>query len=253
MHIGLCTLADGKSPVGEVVREAAAAGYDGVEIWGRGHVDGTNGTPDEARRTATGLNLDIPTYGSYLRPGTPEFAESYEAELEIATALDADLVRVWAGNQEYGVHDPGHWRRTVSDLRELATAASERGIGVTVEKHEGTLTDDGAGARRLIEKVDEPNCGLNWQPLFGMTSDAIRAEVEELAPLSNNVHIQAVPKSGVTTRCALADAFFDVEHVVRTFQDADFDGYVDVEFVRDDIDFTRAIDADLDYLRSLAR
>ncbi|WP_223302030.1 sugar phosphate isomerase/epimerase [Haladaptatus sp. R4] len=168
-------------------------------------------------------------------------------------ALDADLVRVWAGNQEYGVHDRGHWRRTVSDLRELATAASERGIGVTVEKHEGTLTDDGEGARRLIEKVDEPNCGLNWQPLFGMTSDAIRAEVEELAPLSNNVHIQTVPESGATTRCALADAFFDVEHIVRTFQDADFDGYVNVEFVRDDIDFTRAIDADLDYLRSLAR
>lgn len=248
MHVGLCTLSDSESKVETVLSQAATAGYDGVEIWGDGHVDGT---PHTVRDAAEEYGLEIPVYGSYLRPGSSAFLESYEHELSVADTLGASLIRVWAGEEEYGDHDADHWDHVVSDLGKLSSAASKLGLGVTVEKHEGTLTNDADGAYRLLEGVDEPNCGLNWQPLFEMNADAILDEARDLAPLSNNVHIQAVPESGESTRCALADAFFDVEGIVETFRTAEFDGYVNVEFVRSDVEYARAIEADLNYLRSL--
>ncbi|SIR74946.1 Sugar phosphate isomerase/epimerase [Haladaptatus litoreus] len=251
MHIGLCTISDKETSVETVLSRASSAGYDGVEIWGNGHVDRSGKSPQTVRQETEKLGLEIPVYGSYLRPGTSEFDDAYANELAIAADLNADLIRVWAGDQEYGNHDSAHWNQVVTDLQELATAASDRNIGVTVEKHEGTLTNATEGAQRLIKTVDEPNCGLNWQPLFGMEADTILMEARELASMSNNIHTQAVSSSGRNTRCALEDAFFDIEGCLEIFQAAGFDGYVNVEFVRSDTEYTTAIKEDLEYLRSV--
>lgn len=251
MRFGLCTISNGEAAVETVLSQAATAGYDGVEVWGRNHVgDGSEETCRTIRREADRLGLDVAVYGSYLRPGGETFADERDHELAVAERLGADRIRVWAGDQEYGDRDPEHWERVVADLRELTDLAAERGVEVTVEKHEGTLTNQREGARRLIGAVDDANCGLNYQPMFGIDPEAIVSEARELAPLSNNVHVQAVPERGGWPRCALTDAFYDVEAILAAFQSTDFDGYVNVEFVRDDAPYEQAIAADLDYLRS---
>lgn len=254
MHIGLCTISNGEAPLDTVLEQAADVGYDGVEVWGKDHVgDKSAETCRSIRRRAADLGLDVPVYSSYLRPGTPSFGDDLDEELAVAEHLDADLLRVWAGNQEYEDHDPDHWDRAVEDLAQVTRAAADRGLDVTVEKHAGTLTNCEEGARRLIEAVDSPHCGLNYQAMFSFPADELRAEAAALAPISNNIHVQAMPERNGEQRCPLADAYFDVEAVLRPFLESDFDGYANVEFVPDDRPYREAIREDLQYLRSVTR
>ncbi|WP_255171428.1 sugar phosphate isomerase/epimerase family protein [Natrononativus amylolyticus] len=255
MKFGLCTLSRTESPVESVVRTAGDVGYDGVEIWGKDHVDsGDEGVCRSIRDAAQTHDLEIPVYGSYARAGSAEFGDEIADEVAIADRLDADLIRLWAGSQEYGDHDDAHWEAVVEDLETAAELAADRGLAVTVEKHANTLTNDTEGAERLIEAVSHPACLLNWQPVFGMPADEVVADAERLVGLSNNVHIQAVPdpESSPSDRCLLEDAYFDVEAILEVFAADGFDGFVNVEFVTDDVAYEEAIEADLEYLRSLA-
>lgn len=254
MRFGLCTISNKHVDVMTVLEHAAVAGYDGVEVWGQDHIgDGSRETCVDIQKTATDLDLDIPVYGSYLRLGTEHFADDLEHEVAVADRLDADLIRVWAGSQEYDDHDKTHWNQTVSDLHDLVNVAADRSIEVTVEKHANSLTNVCEGARRLIDDIDDPACGLNYQPMFSLSPKEIRSEANELAALSNHVHLQAVPEQESSSRCALSNAFFDVSAILDTVIEAGFDGYVNVEFVRDDVPYAMAIADDLAYLRSLTK
>lgn len=251
MQLALCTISDTDRAVEEVFRIAADTGYDGVEVWGKEpHIgDGSEAVTASIARTASDLSLDIATYGSYLVAGGDSFRDEYEHELAVAERLGADLLRVWPGESEYGNCTESEWEAAVEDLSLLADRAAAANIAVTVEKHEGRLSDTKEGARRLVETVDHPNCGLNWQPLFHMDESELLAEAERLAPLSNNVHMQAPAEQGGSRRALLENAYFDVAVVLDRFADAGFDGYVEVEFVSEDAAYETAVRRDHDYLR----
>lgn len=253
MNVGLCTISNKDAGVEDVLATAARAGYDGVEIWGQAaHIgDGSAADCERLADRAAELGLEVPVYGSYLRLGTDEFDDELERELGIAEALGASLIRVWAGTQEYQERTADHWDRAVGDLRTLSRRAAARDLGVTVEKHGGTLTNRGEGARRLVEAADDDRCGLNWQPLFGLPPDELAAEARSLAPYSNNVHVQAVSTRGGADRSLLEDAYFDCAEVLAPFRDGPFDGYVEVEFVTGDHPYETAVQRDLSYLRSV--
>jgi len=250
MKIGLCTITNKDWPLEDVLDAAARTGYDGVELWAKDHI--AEQTPEQAAgiaEQASRRDLEIPVYGSYLRAGTKSFEAEFERDLEITESLDANLIRVWAGTQEYEEHSESHWAQVVADLQTVSQAAASRGIEVTVEKHEGSVTNTTAGARELIEAVDEPNCGLNWQPLFFLGAEELRSEARELAGSSNNVHLQAVSEPDGWPRCALSEAYFDVETLLEEFDRVGFDGYVEVEFVAEDAGYEDAIEADLETIQ----
>ena len=254
MKFGLCTIASKDDSVEDVLSVAAASGYDGVEIWGRDHVgDRSSGRLASIRETAADRNLDIPVYGSYLRPGTPDYEERAETELDVASELDASLIRVWAGEQEYEEFTQEHWNGVVEDLRDLSNRAAERGLEVTVERHAGTLTNARDGARLLVEAVDRENVRLNWQPRFDLPAEEILASARELAPLSNNVHLQGAPGPGDPwpDQAPLDEAYFDVHTVLEAFENAGFDGYVEIEFVTDETEFETAARRDREYLATV--
>ncbi|NGM70634.1 sugar phosphate isomerase/epimerase [Natronolimnobius sp. AArcel1] len=250
MNVGLCTISGGNRSVTAVMDAAADAGYDGVEIWGQDHVgNGEPSTCEEILGEAHNRSLEIPVYGSYLRPGTDAFADKYAHELDIARHLEADLIRVWAGNQEYQECTSNHWQAVIEDLVSLSDTAAEYGLGVTVEKHEGTVTNRHTGARQLIEAVDRDNCRLNYQPLFSLPNTDILSEARDLAPLSNNVHVQAVPERGGDERCLLENAYYNVDELLSIFAESGFDGYVNVEFVTENETYGDAVKRDLAFVR----
>lgn len=252
MKIGLCTISNKDVSARSVLSTAADAGYDGIEVWGDGHVgDGNADACERVRNTAAEFGLELPVYGSYLRAGSDAFEREFTDELAIADSLDASLIRVWPGTQEYQEHASEHWSQVVDDLRTLSRRAADRGIGVTVEKHEGTLTNRRAGACELLEAVDHENCGLNYQPLFFYSGDELVEEAHELAPYANNVHLQAVGSRGTHARTLLEDAYFDCEAILEPFRNASFSGYVEVEFVDPDRPYEIAVRRDREYLSSI--
>ena len=252
MQLGLCTISNMELPVERVLQVAADIGYEGIEVWGKDHLgDGDADACASIRQTAGELGLDVAVYGSYLTVGTDGFADAHERELTIADRLGADLIRVWPGDCEYGDHTPSEFESAVTDLRTLAERAAERGLGVTIEKHEGRLSNTTEGARRLVDAVDHPDCGLNWQPLFVLSERELLAEAETLAPRSNNVHLQAPAERDGDERTLLSNAYVDVGAVLERFERAGYDGYVEVEFVSQDRPYEDAVRRDHEYLRSL--
>jgi sugar phosphate isomerase/epimerase len=252
MDIGLCTISAKDRPVDEILDVAAEAGADGVEIWGGEHVgDGSRAACERIASAAAERGLSIPVYGSYLRPGTDGVDGAMASELKTASALGADLIRVWAGDREHQDCSESHWEAVVADLGRLADAAVERDLAVTVERHAGTVTNTTEGAADLVAAVDHPAVGLNWQPNFEHDAAAVRADAADLAALANNVHLQAVPESGATDRCALADAYFDVAAVAAAFADAGFEGFLEVEFVTEAAPYEAAVAADVAFLDAL--
>lgn len=251
-RVGLCTIANNDRSVESVMDVAAAAGCDGIELWGEDpHLgDGSTATCRRLRAAADRRSLTIPVYGSYLRPGTDSFAAQLDRELRIAADLDASLIRVWAGEIEYQNVTESHWNRTIADLQRLSDRAGERGLGVAVERHAGTLTNSTEGARAVIDAVDSDHCGLNWQPSFDQSSGEVQTDAATLAPLSNNVHIQAVAEPDTGDRCALAAAYFDADAVLGQFRDQDFEGYVEIEFVDETVAFDDAVERDCAFVRS---
>lgn len=253
MKLGLCTISNKEFPVERVLDIAAGAGYDGVEIWGdEAHIgDGSPDRCDAIALAAKGRSLDVAVYGSYLAPGTETFADEYEHELAVADRIGADLLRVWPGDSEYGDQSDEEWDAVIDDLRLLARRGATYGVGVTVEKHAGRLSNATEGAERLVEAVDHPGCGLNWQPLFDMSESELLTEAERLAPLTNNIHIQAPAERGGKERALLSQAYFDVGTVLEPFEATGFDGYVEVEFVTQDVEYENAVRQDYEYLRSV--
>ncbi|WP_436925643.1 sugar phosphate isomerase/epimerase family protein [Halosimplex amylolyticum] len=252
MKFGLCTISSKDRPVEEVIGLAADAGYDGVEVWGRDHVgDGSTETCEGIAAAAADRGLEIAAYGSYLRCGDDDVEDVLEHELAVADRLGAATVRVWAGRQEYGDHDPDHWDAVVADLERVTERAGDRGLSVTVEKHANTLTNDREGARRLIEAIDDERCGLNYQPGFSIPAAEIEREAETLAPLSNQLHLQGTRERTGKDRAPLSAVYYDLAAVLDPFLDRGFDGYANVEFVTDERPYREAIEDDLSHLRSL--
>ncbi|MFC4986498.1 sugar phosphate isomerase/epimerase family protein [Saliphagus infecundisoli] len=247
MNVGLCTISGKERGVEEVIDLAADVGYDGVEIWGKDHVADTD--PERIAERAADAGLEIPTYGSYLRCGSEEFDDELSEKLAIAEGLGADMIRVWAGSQEYGDHDEGHWKQVVADLERVTEAASDRGLSVTVEKHANTVTNDLEGARRLIEAVDHESCGLNYQPGFSIPAAELEREARALESISNQLHLQGTYERSGSERAPLAEVYYDLEAVLDPF--GDFEGYANVEFVTQDRSYREAIAADLETVRSL--
>ena len=234
MQLGLCTISNMELPVERVLQVAADVGYEGVEIWGKDHLgDGDADACASIRQTAGELGLDVAVYGSYLTVGTDGFADAYERELTIADRLGADLIRVWPGDSEYGDHRDLHI--------EAHSFPTRRSSDLNTTE----------GARRLVDAVDHPDCGLNWQPLFVLSERELLAETETLAPRSNNVHLQAPAERDGDERTLLSNAYVDVGAVLERFERAGYDGYVEVEFVSQDRPYEDAVRRDHEYLRSL--
>jgi sugar phosphate isomerase/epimerase len=249
VNVGLCTIANTAADATAVIGAAGAAGYDAVEIWGKDHVgDGSADRCDRLREAAREAGVTIAVYGSYLRCGTGSFADARDREVAIADRLGADRIRVWLGECDYEDRTVAGWERAIADLQRVTDVVADRGLAVTVETHGGSLTNRPDGARRAIEAVEGP-CGLNWQPLFDKPADALPVEARALAPLTNNVHVQAVPERGSDDRCPLDEAYFDVGACLAALRDGGFDGLVAVEFVTDDRPFEEAIAADLAFLQ----
>lgn len=252
ISVGLCTISAQQQPVEDVIALASTVGYDGVEIWGRDHVgDGSPATCTRIVEAANDHDIEIASYGSYLRCGSDTFDNELEHELTVADRLGTDIVRVWAGSQEYGDHDPDHWDRVVADLERVTERAGDYGLAITVEKHNNTLTHTLEGAQNLIEAIDDERCRLNYQPGFSIPARELETEARALAPLSNQLHLQTTRERTASDRAPLSESYYDLDAVLEPFLERDFEGYANVEFVTDERPYREAIEADLACIRSL--
>lgn len=147
----------------EKLEAAAAAGFDGVEIFENDllHFDGS---PAEVRRMAADLGLQILLYQP-LRDfeAMPDdlFVRNMaraERKFDVMEQLGAEMVLVCSNVQEVAIDDP---TRAAADLRRMAEAAAQRGLRVGYEALAwGRHTRLWRQAWDIVQRADHPALGL---------------------------------------------------------------------------------------------
>lgn len=147
----------------EKLEAAAAAGFDGVEIFENDLLQ-YGGSPAEVRRMAEALNLRIFLYQplrDFEAMPREQFARNLaraDRKFDVMQQLGADMVLVCSNVQDAAAPDLA---LAASDLRQMAEAAARRGLRVGYEalawgRHVRSWRD----AWQIVQMADHPALGL---------------------------------------------------------------------------------------------
>ncbi len=173
----------------EVVAVAARAGLEGLEWGGDVHVPpGDAAAAGEAAHLCREAGIVIPSYGSYFRLGIGTFDE-WRKVRDSALALNASIVRVWAGRTSSELADENLRAHVARAGRGVAESAAEVGLRVACEWHGGTLTDRASSATALFDAVAHPAFGTYWQPPVGMGVEDCLVDQRAALPRLMGLHV----------------------------------------------------------------
>ncbi|MGN7101878.1 bifunctional sugar phosphate isomerase/epimerase/4-hydroxyphenylpyruvate dioxygenase family protein [Ralstonia holmesii] len=147
----------------EKLEAAAAAGFDGVEIFENDLLN-FDGSPARVRQMAADLGLAIMLYQPFrdfeAMPGELLARNLARAErkFDVMAELGVDTVLVCSNVQDIAIDDPA---RAADDLRQMAEAAARRGLRVGYEALAwGRHTRTWRQAWQIVRQADHPALGL---------------------------------------------------------------------------------------------
>ena len=165
MKLAFCSISALDRSLADAAAVAAAVGVDGLEVTAhRPHLDPEDGVEAAkgAARAVRATGVEIVAYGSYLGRFGQTTLRHAEREAEIAAALGAPLLRVWAEPLEEGQTDPAP---TVALMQRACDAAVGHGITVVIERHVGSFADTPERIDALFAAIDRAIAALNYQVL----------------------------------------------------------------------------------------
>lgn len=172
----------------EIVQMAAQAQLDCIEWGGDIHVPcGDLAAAREALALTHQAQMSVAAYGSYYRAG--HSPETFPAVLRTALALEAPVIRVWAGTQNPEDADENYRRSVTEDLRRICELSARAEVLVALEFHRGTLTNTALSTRQLLEEVNHPQLKTLWQPRVDATFSEAQTDLETLAPWLEHLHV----------------------------------------------------------------
>jgi len=261
MRVCLCTISLREKLLDVALDIAAELGFEAIELWGREpHVSEIF---DESRlrsirQMAQQRNLAIPVFGSYLYFGkTTHREESVQLvdTLHTAYGLHTSIVRVWASDVASAQASAQVWEKTIREAQEACDRAHKMKIVLAAEMHDNTLADTALSARRLVEEINRPNFGLNYQALSRPGIEDPLERLEYVLPYVVHVHCQnfiPINSEPGYKRVPLEEGYIDYRALVRRLHEAGYEGHLAIEFAAEEGKGKEAsLKRDLEYLRSL--
>ena len=264
--VGLCTVAFKERSVREIAEMAAAAGADGLEIWGQPpHI----GYPIDSvqcrrvRETVASHGLTICALGSYFQPGkTISFAgvmPDPENQIRLADLLGTKVIRIWAGTANYDDASPEERESVCEAIGDFADAAHKEGMSVVLERHNSSLTNSWTSPAAVLETIARSNVHLNYQVPHPVRPEELAAgavdDYRRYLKDSAHAHVQNYrARHGETEspiRCYLDEGVADYSGLGDAAAEAGYNGYFMVEFLPDDLEGLTPVEAlrrDIDYL-----
>ena len=183
----------------EIIKYINSTDLSCVE-WGSDvHVPYDN--PDNAdlvnRETAVS-GLITASYGSYYRLGQSNEPELFDMILQTAEKLTAPMIRVWGGTEGSESLSSRSRDNIIADTLNIAGKAAMKGIKISLEYHQNTITDTPESALAFINEVrnrDGENVYLYWQPNQNLTFDENKRALTKICPYLSNVHVFAWEQS----------------------------------------------------------
>lgn len=189
---GLVTVTFRPLPPEEIVAVARKSGLEVLEWGGDVHVPaGDTRRAWEVAALTRDAGLETICYGSYYRVGhegeggKPPFTEV----LATAVALDAPSIRVWAGTRGSDAADADYFSRVCHDANRIAGLASEEGVRIAFEFHDGTLNDNAEAAGKLLAALPHANIDTLWQPLVSLDAEQHDRSLRVVLPRLAHAHV----------------------------------------------------------------
>ncbi|MWC29947.1 sugar phosphate isomerase/epimerase family protein [Paenibacillus sp. MMS18-CY102] len=203
MKISLCTISFRHSLVSfaTIVRFALRERFDGIELWGA-HAEWLATAEErestkEQLRLMHGRGMRIAMISDYFDIGSEErFAATQEKAHRMAALArwyGTTRLRTFAGPLPSRQVSPELRRDYVKRLRALSGICAQYGVTLLAETHPGTLSDELASARLLIDEVGHSAFGINldFLHLWEAGDDVLQAYAE-LKPWVHHFHLKNV-------------------------------------------------------------
>ncbi|GAB5552946.1 MAG: sugar phosphate isomerase/epimerase [Saprospiraceae bacterium] len=175
----------------EIVYLAYQAKLKGIEWGGDIHVPiGQLEKAEKVGRLTRAAGLSVCAYGSYYTVGkSQEEGINFEDVLTTAEALQAPIIRIWAGNKSSYNATETYRRKILNETLEIADKAEKKGIKLAFEFHSNTLNDTYDSCSELIVELDHPAVKTYWQPITSVKSEINAAGIDKILPWIVGVHV----------------------------------------------------------------
>lgn len=178
-----------------IIEQCRIAELKAVEWSENAHVfaDDEAGAASLSERTRD-AGLAVAAYGSYYRLGEQEQPqEIFMKSLRSAAALQAPVIRIWAGTRPSADVDEAEFNRLAEEAAMVSGLAQEYGIKVALEWHRNTLTDTNETALKLLKEAGHPNLYSLWQPTVALSMQERLDGLSLLGDRLLNLHIYYWP------------------------------------------------------------
>ncbi len=236
---GLCSITFRKLSPRQIIDAVAQAGLAGIEWGGDVHCPhGDVAIAKQVGQMTRDAGLAVSSYGSYYRLGGPaggKESPEFEAVLASAAAMEAPMIRVWAGSMGSVDADAAYRASVVADGQRVSAAAGDADIAIGLEYHAGSLTDTLESTQDLLAEIDRDNVSTYFQPPFGSTKADNLAAMRALGGRISNLHVfhWLVGRGDKIDHRPLAEGQDDWAEYLAQADALDGDRWAILEFVRD--------------------
>lgn len=170
----------------DIVRIASQTGVDCIE-WGADiHIKYVE-TAKRAKKLCDDAGIRSYAYGSYYRVGTGN-KDEWRNICEIASAIGADIIRVWLGNADSEKTDDNTYKKMVEDAKSMCAVASEYKLTVCPECHDNTYNNNTDAFLRIRNDIGCDNFRTYFQSRY-KKKDYDLDRIERTLPFIGCVHI----------------------------------------------------------------
>lgn len=223
----------------EALKGIAAGGYTSVELssvpgWTE-HVarDASDADLDVVRQQVRDAGLDAISLSGHSDLASDAGIEDFRKALRIARHLNIPYVTTSTGG-----HDDSSTGSVEDQRREfltrfgpLADEAAEAGINICIETH-GGLSATGALAAELVQAIDKPNVGINYDTANVIFYGHTRPEEDIKAALPYITHMHLKDKAGGDQEWnfpAIGSGNVDFATIFGILEEGGFHGPVSIE------------------------
>jgi len=157
--------------------------------------------------------------------------QSAQKQIALAAELGAQVIRLFTGGLAWDYVPPEVYTRVQYALNRIGDYAESRGVKVGIENHGGP-TRDGLRIARIMEGVESPAVGINYDPanFLKIGVDPLIA-LRQIRPWVNYTHWKDVRwVEGETAYCAVGEGEIQWRPIVRELLEVEYTGYWAIEY-----------------------
>jgi len=152
--------------------------------------------------------------------------------IERADAIDAPVIRIFAGGVPKGGNEDDAFKWAVECIEASLPHAAERGVVLALENH-GGITTTPEQVLKFVEAIDSPYFGINLDTGNFRGGDPY-ADMAQLAPYAVNVQV----KTEILAKGSERKEEADLGRIIRILRDVQYSGYVVLEYEADEDPFS---------------